>query len=261
MSTFQIKLSGAWSNYEAVEDRILKRAFMAGFPNAKFQLRGQNYQYDFSNMVQRNLSSGKERQIRPPLRWRAPKAPIVPAGPTMAVNVPPGSAGKTIHVPHPKFPEEFIVVQVPKNARAGQTMLVPVPMRRAKDDIPSPSAPPAEDVPAAVAGVPTPAKAGSKGWSTGAKVAGGLAGAGAVVGGVLLGAEIAEHGVEATMEGLGEAASAGADAAGEALGDAGEAIGEFAGHAGEAVGDFAVDAGAFFVDAADSAGDFIMDLF
>lgn len=272
MSTFQIKLSGAWSNYEKVEDKILKRAFMAGFPNAKFELRGQHYQYDFSKMVQRNLGTGKEREIRAPHKWVAPKKPIVPAGPTMAVNVPKGKAGRTIRVPHPKCPDQFIIVKVPRNAKAGQTMMVPVPPVELFAKVtPSAPTPSALEAPAgAVAAAPTPAKPTSKkgGWSTGAKVAAGVAGAGVVVGGAILGAEVAEHGWEATADGIGDAFSAGVDAAGDMAGDAGDALEEFAGDAGEvlgdageAIGDFAVEAGDFFVDAGESAGDFIMDLF
>merc|ERR1719352_1770544 len=208
-------------------------------------------------MKQQNVGTGKAREIRPPKGWRAPSKPIVPAGPTMTVRVPPGSAGTTIHVPHPKFPGQFIAVEVPKNAREGQAMMVPVPMKLPEegfDDV-APSAPPLPvDAPAAaaeaVATAPTPAKPARKGWSTGAKVAGVAAVGGFAVGGALLGTEIAEHGAEATFDAIGDGLSTGAEAAGDALGDAGEHIAEFAG-----------DAGDWFVDAADTTGDFIMDLF
>jgi hypothetical protein len=43
MAKFQVKLGGEWKDYSNQEDKILKRAFMAGFPNAKFQHRGQKY--------------------------------------------------------------------------------------------------------------------------------------------------------------------------------------------------------------------------
>merc|ERR1719265_3087028 len=78
-------------------------------------------------MKQTNLSSGMERDIRPPYKMKPPGKPIVPAGPTMVVTVPPGGAGQTIQVPHPKDKSQFIAVQVPPGARPGQTMLVPVP--------------------------------------------------------------------------------------------------------------------------------------
>merc|ERR1719408_236818 len=182
-------------------------------------------------MVQINTDSRKERQIRAPRNWKPPSKQLVPSGPTTVITVPPGSAGKTIQVPHPGVKGAFIAVNVPRNARPGQAMLVPVPTE------------------AAVAAVGAPVKADQKkssGWTTGQKVAAGAAGAGAVagagalaVGGVVLGEHIAEHGVDATV-----------DAIGDGLTDAGEAI-----------GDFAVDAGEFVVDAAEDVGDFVMDLF
>merc|ERR1712224_572278 len=83
------------------EDKILKRAYMAGLPNAKFQLRSQNYTYDFRRMVQVNIGTGKERSIRQPLGWKAPSKPLVPAGPTTVITVPKGTPGTVIQVPHP----------------------------------------------------------------------------------------------------------------------------------------------------------------
>merc|ERR1719331_3231989 len=178
-------------------------------------------------MVQINTDTRKERQIRAPRNWKAPSKPLVPAGPTTVITVPPGSPGTTIQVPHPAVKGAYIAVKVPRNAKVGQAMLVPVPSE------------------AAVTATGSPVKGDKKssGWSTGAKVAAGtaaVAGAGALaVGGVVLGDSIADHGVEGTM-----------DAIGDSFADAGEAI-----------GDFAVDAGEFVVDAAEDVGDFIMDLF
>merc|ERR1719335_2057528 len=78
-------------------------------------------------MVQINTDTRKERQIRAPRNWKQPSTPLVPSGPTTVVTVPPGSAGKTIQVPHPSQKGQFISVNVPKGAKAGQAMLVPVP--------------------------------------------------------------------------------------------------------------------------------------
>merc|ERR1719284_1846553 len=78
-------------------------------------------------MVQINTSTRKERQIRAPSNWKAPSKPLVPAGPTTVITVPPGSPGKTIQVPHPGVKGAFIAVNVPRNAKVGQAMLVPVP--------------------------------------------------------------------------------------------------------------------------------------
>jgi hypothetical protein len=230
MASFQIKLGGKWTDYSTEENKILKRAFMAGFPNAKFRLRRQHYLYDFKKMVQLNIDSGKERQIRQPKKWKAPSKPLVPAGPTTVVSVPEGSPGTTVQVPHPRAKGAFISVNVPAAAKPGQAMLVPVP------------AVPAE-VAVAAADIPTPARGDRGSWSTGAKVAAGTAGVagvfGAAVGGVILGEHIAEHGLDATV-----------DAVGDGIVDA-----------AEATEDFAVDAGEFIVDAAEDVGDFVMDLF
>merc|ERR1712054_479184 len=150
------------------EDKILKRAFMAGFPNARFSLRGQKYEYDFKNMVQVNKGTGKSRAIRAPNKWKAPKKPLVPPGKTTVVNVPRGAPGTTIQVPYPGRPGAFIAVNVPRSAKPGQAMLVPVP------ECPA-------DVSAATAGARAAKSSSSTsgGWSTGAKVAAGTA---AVVG-------------------------------------------------------------------------------
>merc|ERR1719199_1156828 len=78
-------------------------------------------------MVQVNRDSGKERKIRQPKNWRRPSQPLVPAGPTTVINVPRGSPGTTIQVPHPRVKGAFISVNVPASAKPGQAMLVPVP--------------------------------------------------------------------------------------------------------------------------------------
>jgi len=100
---------------------------MAGFPNAKFNLRGQSYIYDFKKMLQINEDTGKERRIRPPKPWKVPAKALVPAGPTAVINVTGGSAGTTTQIPHPGVKEAFISVNVPASAKVGQAMLVPVP--------------------------------------------------------------------------------------------------------------------------------------
>jgi hypothetical protein len=208
---------------------------MAGLPNAKLQLRGQNYVYEFRKMKQTNLGSKKQREIRPPLSWKAPTKPIVPSGPTMTIIVPTGSPGSEIRVPHPKDKAKIIIVNVPAGAKVGQAMLVPVPDVSKCAAAGSACAAPVTGAPL---GTVEPAKA-SKGWSTGAKVAAGVGGAAVIAGGAVLGTEIAEHGAEATF-----------DAIGDGLGEAGEAIGEFAGEAGD-----------FILEGVDEVGDFVMDLF
>lgn len=254
MSNFQVKISGAWQDYSEEEQKILKRAFMAGYPHAKFNVRGQQYEYNFQRMVQKNLGTDKEREIRAPHKWQAPSKPIVPPGRTTCVKVPPGSMGTTIHVPHPDDARQSIAVRVPNSARPGQAMLVPVPpLGKGKGKGKgggghAPAAAPAGGAAAA------PAAKARSGWSTGAKVAAGTAavagGAALGVGAVVAGESIAEHGLEATVDAAGDGIAGAADATGEALGDA-----------FEHVVDGAEVAGDFIVDAADHIGDFVMDLF
>lgn len=242
---FQVKLSGEWKDYAKDEDKILKRAYLAGFPNARYTLRKQKYEVNFKDMQQKNLSSGKAREIRPPYKWSQPAKPIIEAGPTFCVKVPPGGPGTTIQVPHPKVKGHFISVKVPASAKVGQAMLVPVP-------IVDPTATPTP--PAAPAASPSTDDATKKGMSTGAKVATGAAVAvgvgGLAVAGAVLGEHIAEEGWDATMAELGDLAA-----------DAGEHIVSAAETAGEAIGDAAGDAGEWLSGAAEDAGDFIMDLF
>merc|ERR1711939_612934 len=49
---WQIKLEGHWQDYDEQEDRILKRAWLVGQKNVRFQLRGQRYEYNFEKMRQ-----------------------------------------------------------------------------------------------------------------------------------------------------------------------------------------------------------------
>lgn len=162
--------------------------------------------------------------------------PLVPAGPTTVVNVPPGGPGTTIKVPHPAVPGAFIDVNVPVTAKVGQAMLVPVPPEAAATLA-------GEQARTARMVGGTDSKRGSSEWTTGAKVAAGATGVAAVgglaVGGFYLGEHVAEHGVDTTV-----------DAVGDGLVDA-----------GEAVGGFVEDAYEFAVDAVEDTGDFILDLF
>ncbi|CAJ1341829.1 unnamed protein product [Effrenium voratum] len=260
---FQVKLSGSWKDYSGNEDKILKRAYLAGFPHAKYKLRGQQYEVDFRSMSQKNMRSGKQREIRAPYKWKQPEKPIVDAGPTFCIKVPPGSPGTCIHVPHPQKKGQFIAVNVPAKAKVGAAMLVPIP----KDsDLPTPV--PDAPVPAGPTPAPPTAPVGASeeekkkveeekkkgGWSTGAKVAAGtgavVAVGGLAVAGAVLGEHIAEEGWDATMAELGDVAA-----------DAGDAIAGAAEDVGEAVAGAAEDAGEWIAGAAEDAGDFIMDLF
>ncbi|CAE8735808.1 unnamed protein product [Polarella glacialis] len=251
--SFQVKLSGEWKDYAKDEDKILKRAYLAGFPHARYTLRKQKYEVNFRDMQQKNLASGKSRQMRAPHKWSQPAKPIVEAGPTFCIKVPPGSAGTAIQVPHPRAKGQFITVNVPASAKVGQAMLVPIPKVDPAAPAPAPAPAPASAPAPAAPSAPSAPAADKGGMSTGAKVATGaavVAVGGLAVAGALLGEHIAEEGWDATMADLGDVA----EMAGEHIVDAGET-------AGEAIADAAGDAGDWLAGAADDVGDFIMDLF
>lgn len=235
VSRFQIQLGGKFEDYGAEEDKILKRAFMSGFKGARFSLRGQQYEYDLANMKQRNKGSGKERDIRPPHGWKAPRAPVVPKGRTAAVKVKKGQPGTTQTLKHPDG--GFYMVAVPKGAKVGQQMLVPIP--------PKPDADSKEEA---------QKKAGGSGWSTGAKVAAGTAAVGVGAAAGVAGVLIAEHGLEGAGEVIVDTFDDAVEGIGDGVADAGEAIADWAPDAAE-------DAGEWIGEATEDVGDFFMDLF
>lgn len=63
---FQVRLGNAWHDFETEEDDILKHMFATGEENFLTTFRGQQYEFDFERMEQRNLVTGSSRQIRPP---------------------------------------------------------------------------------------------------------------------------------------------------------------------------------------------------
>merc|ERR1712072_886337 len=75
-----------------------------GQPNARFHLRGQDYEYSFRKMRQNNLKTHKEREIRPPPGPRPPKHALLPTGPMVIITVGTGQAGQMIAVPDPNNP-------------------------------------------------------------------------------------------------------------------------------------------------------------
>merc|ERR1719476_50211 len=221
---FQVRLEGAFSDYEPVEDAILKRAFLVGQPNVRFHLRGQDYEYNFKSMRQRNLNSSKEREIRPPQSMAAPPKPILPLGYMTVIRVPQG-AGKTMEIQDPNTPGQKITVALPPGASPGKHMAVPLPGK-------------GEDVQAVM-------EKQKSGWPAAAKAVAGAVGVGGVaVGGVVLGEHLSGGAIsEAT--GIGEIATAaewteGAMAdAHDWLVDAGEDVGRAVAGAAEDVGEWA----------------------
>merc|ERR1712137_1523030 len=108
----------------------------------------------------KNLNSGKIREIRPPHKWQAPSAPVVPPGKTATVKVKRGQPGTQLTLKHPDG--GFYTVSVPRNAKVGQTMLVPIPPYGSAGGHGS-------------SGHDDDDHHKKKGWSTGAKVAAGVA--------------------------------------------------------------------------------------
>jgi len=269
---FQIQLEGRWQDYNAEEDGVLKRAFLVGQPNTRFHLRGQDYEYSFETFTQKNLSTGKERKIRPPLGMKPPAAPLLPPGCVIILTVPVG-AGDSVEVADPNNPGQSLQVAVPQGAKPGAKMAVPVPEK-------------GEAVEAVVQR--------QQAWTTGQKVAGCAAAVGALaVGGVVLGEHLSGGavsewaGASAEVEAAGDwvtgAAGDVADWAEGAAGDAAdwaegaaadvadwapgaaEDAADWAAGAAEDAADWAVDAAEDVADWAEDAGedvgDFVMSLF
>lgn len=257
---FQVQLAGKWENYSDEENGILCRAYMSGSKKAQYHLRGNSYQYEFTTMEQVNQDSGKRRRIRPPPNLKPPQAPLVPPGPTMMVVVPAHARpGDMMEVPHPQNKSVKLQVLVPPGARAGATLLVPVPPAPAPvvqqyaiaaPAVPqSPAAAPQPSTPSsAPQQPPTPTAPSSKHDGSGDRMQGALIGAGgmAAVGGVLVGVGAATGNLGNVGDGLVHAT----EATGDAIGDGAQAVGEFLEPAIEEMGELAND-----------AGDFIMNLF
>jgi len=170
----------------------------------------------------------------------------------VVLTVKPGQAGQTIDLDDPNNPGTKIKVNVPKGAKVGQKMAVPVPDK-------------GETVEAV--------QEKQKGHSTTAKLAMGTAGV-AAVGGTAVGAVIlGDHltggavgdaiGVDigAAVADAGTAVEGAAADAATAVEGAAADVGDWAAGAGEDIGDVAVDAADWLGDAAEDAGDFIMSLF
>merc|ERR1712046_416727 len=200
-------------------DARLKQAFLIGRRNAKFSINGESYSFLFKNdsMTQMNQKTQKVRYMRPPQGMTAPRSPMLPVGDMIVITVKKEHVGQDfITVNHPGKKGETLKVALPKKARKGQKVAIPIPSGSET----------VEDV----------AKRQVKhnqGMSVRAKTAVGttvIAAAGAgVLGGVILGGPLAGGSM---AEDIGAAAV-----------DAGEAVAEWAVDAGEDIGEFAEDVG------------------
>lgn len=159
----------------------------------------------------------------------------------MVVKVPKGGPGTTIQVPHPKNKETgldlYIAVEVPKNAKVGAAMIVPVP------PIPTDGGGGGGAPYAGGGGTSVQKPKKDTSLSAGEK-AGFAVGGAALVGGMAVAGAV-----------IGDAAADGAfDGVGGALADS-------AGDVADVMGDAAGDAADWLTDVGTDAGDFIMDLF
>lgn len=64
MPKFQLLLDDDWRDFDPSEDESLKRAFLKGEDFVTFYARGHEYLCDFARMIQKNVGTGKEREIR-----------------------------------------------------------------------------------------------------------------------------------------------------------------------------------------------------
>jgi len=273
-SKWQIMLDGRFKDYGHEEDMILKRAYLTGQKNAKFHLRGQNYEYNFQKMIQKNKGTNKVRSIRPPCGPKPPSKPLLPTGPMIILTVRAGQPGTIISVADPNNRGQTVEVYVPAHAKVGAKLAVPIPAKgESVQDVQR-----KQEKHDAEHGTKT-------GWSTGGKVAAGGAAALGVaavgVGGVILGDHLAggdmatsvgeaavDDAGEWVVDGVGDAVDAVGDwapgafeSAGDWIEGAAEDVGEWAEGAGEDIVDFAGDAADWLGDAGEDIGDFVMDLF
>lgn len=260
-SKWQITLESKWEDYGDEEDRILKRAIMVGQPNAKFQLRGQHYLYNFTKMVQVNLDTNKERKIRPPKGIRVPRKALLPSGPMTIITVGTCQSGTTINITDP-MTKQNVPVFVPAHAKPGQKLAVPLPGKgESVADVQK-----KQDAVDKQNGTKTS-------WSTGAKTATAMGGAalvgGAALGGIILGDHLAGGDMAATVgaavvdaaEDVWDGVTDAADAVADWAPGAADAAGDWTEGAVDDVGEFGGEAVDWFEDAGEDIGDFVMDLF
>jgi hypothetical protein len=234
---FQWKDGSGWQNYDGATDARLKMAHLVGHRNARFKVKTKSgveeYLFVFgkNHMTQKNVDSGRERQMRPPQGMFAPSSPLLPEGDFVVITLTADQVGKDkITITDPHKSNKKITVSIPANARKGQKIAVPIPSNGEK----------VEDI----------AKK-QQGLKTGSKVAVGLGVSAAVGAGVVGGVILGDHLAGGTL----------AQDAGDAIVDVAEDIGDFAVDAGEAIGDFAEDAGDWLGDAGEDIGDWVCSVF
>lgn len=291
---FKAKIDGKWQDYSSDCNRFLQKAYEAGCPSMRLNVRGHMYKFDFKSMVQKNLSTLEASEMRAPhdaeryvrssclkmenLRhprskgYKALREKVRPQRPVFVVRVPAGGPGNTIRVPHPKKLGKPMVVFVPAEAEVGQALFLPMPRTEIKSKVKYAAAGTMAGTTGTAAGVVISegiggAIAGGAAISVGSALALGLGGV-AVVGAVV-GAGAAVHYATRNPS---KAVAIGALTIGglvlidhvaevgvmEATGDVAEGVGdalESAGDFAEGAFDVAEDVGEAFLHGADWLGD------
>merc|ERR1712146_309025 len=79
-------------------------------------------------MTQKNVASGKIRQMRPPPGMSVPASPLLPEGDFVVLHLA-EEGHDTMEIKHPRKLGEKIIVSLPADAKKGQKIAVPIPAR------------------------------------------------------------------------------------------------------------------------------------
>lgn len=130
MPKFQLKLSDKWEDFNHCEGEKILKAFMAGEKSAHFSSRGQDYCVEFPKMVQRNVKTGKTREVR--IVYDDDQKPSKPS------VMPQPMAAQALYQPPPAA---MPVVQATAVAPASSPMYTPGPAYSAYDGRPVAASP------------------------------------------------------------------------------------------------------------------------
>jgi len=161
--SFQAKIGSRWVDFKKEYSDLLNEAYVSGVPSMRLIIQSVIYKFDFEKMEQKNLHTTEVCQLRAPhdasrpTRKKTAKfsaSDLSPAGfkaklkrmsargslvgsqrPVYVVRVPEGSPGTTIVVPHPKILGQKLPVAVPREAKAGQPLFLPVPRTTASSKV------------------------------------------------------------------------------------------------------------------------------
>lgn len=126
LDDFQAKCEDAWESYDACANATLLAAYVAGFQNVIFPLNGSLCKFDFLRCTEHDLGTGRLRYFSfPHCGPGAGSPPVVSSGSVVAVEVREEFLGRSLRLPHPTKPHEWLHVEVPKEAVPGTNLFVP----------------------------------------------------------------------------------------------------------------------------------------